>query len=106
MTRKIISLLIVVMLLMAIAIIPASAAETVQRRATCGYCGASQSWTYSKWDTYRTDKIDCSHYNFGKDYKYYKRRLVTVVCSGCSNGDSTYYEYRTRTVCNGFNNAK
>lgn len=106
MTKRIISLAVVAMMLVAIAIIPAAAAEggsTVQPKATCSYCGSSQTITYGSWVNYKTAMTTCTHYDHGYDNTLYWRRMVYRECSGCSNGDSDYYQYKTEiSACYGY----
>lgn len=104
MTKRIISLAVVAMLLVAIAIIPASAEEVVvQPRATCAYCGGYATYVnqYGPWCV--ISKVDCTHYigAYGKDHIESRDCTKQSRCSTCGRSYILSEWSENRTICYG-----
>ena len=99
--KRILALVIVAMMLVAIAIIPASASEIQPRAETCPKCGSMTTVTISAWKLSRTYYVNCVHGGSGYDTirDYYKE--ATVKCS-CGKYSRTYvYDTKTTNTCGG-----
>ena len=105
MTKRIISLAVVAMMLVAIAIIPASAAivddkPLLPQYEVCGECGGRVDVTYGSWYVHDTSYVQCTHgYSVYDTLKTYYR-AVTKNCRSCTN-DYTYNQTKVEIICNG-----
>ena len=100
--KRILALVIVAMMLVAIAIIPASAAEA-RRKPECD-CGGNTKLVNSyqtDWTTYSTQ--NCTHYANGTDEHQRRRYVYRYRCESCGEYYNSYSSYSYRIVCYGSN---
>ena len=100
--KRILALVIVAMMLVAIAIIPASATES-RAKPVCS-CGGTTTLVGSKltaWETYSTQ--NCTHYANGRDEHQRRRYVYTYECNSCGDEYTSYSSYSYRIVCAGYN---
>ena len=98
--KRILALVIVAMMLVAIAIIPASAVEARRAPACdCGGTGALIKTSTGAWTKTTTTRV-CTHFIYGYDIQYRQKITKTYLCDECGQSYIAY-SYNYKWVCDG-----
>ena len=99
MTKRIVSLLIAVMLVVGIFAIPAAANTLSLGNTPCDNCGMDCFTAYGPWYTVsNTGRIDGCGYKSGPHVHVNQNRNITVMCTVCGHINSITRD-KGRTIC-------